>query len=70
MIIRWKFKGGPKGHGSTKFHRKPGYIGAGGERARVMPGKKMPGHMGMEFRTQRGVQVRCYSVPCSVLAAK
>lgn len=26
---RWGFKGGPRSHGSTKFHRKRGTIGSG-----------------------------------------
>ena len=52
-------KGGPAAQGSTKFHNKGGYIGCGGDRSIVMPGKKMGGHMGMEFRTLRGVQVLC-----------
>lgn len=26
---QWGFKGGPRSHGSTKFHRKRGTIGSG-----------------------------------------
>lgn len=26
---RWGFKGGPRSHGSTKFHRKRGTMGSG-----------------------------------------
>lgn len=43
---RHGFKGMPASHGVTKTHRRPGNIGAGGEKARVWPGTKMPGHMG------------------------
>lgn len=43
---RWGFKGMPASHGVTKTHRRPGNIGSGGQKARVWPGQKMPGHMG------------------------
>ena len=29
VMKRWGFKGGPRSHGSTKFHRKRGTIGSG-----------------------------------------
>jgi len=52
VMIRWGFKGGPSDvHGSTKFHRKPGNIGYGRKHKNVNKGKKMPGHMGNEWRT-------------------
>lgn len=54
---RWKFKGMPASHGVTKTHRRPGNIGSGGTKARVMPGTKMPGHMGNRWRILRGVKV-------------
>ena len=38
-------KGGPDGHGSM-YHRRVGSMGANSTPARVLPGKKMPGHMG------------------------
>ncbi|XP_058063625.1 large ribosomal subunit protein uL3-like [Anopheles bellator] len=54
---RWGFKGMPKSHGVTKTHRRPGNIGAGGEKARVWPGTKLPGHMGNRWRVLRGLQI-------------
>ena len=54
---RWGFKGGPASHGVTKTHRRPGNIGAGGGKARVWPGQKMPGHMGNRYRILYGLQV-------------
>ena len=50
-------KGGPASHGATKFHRRVGSIGSGRDKARVWPGKKMPGHMGSERRFHKGIQV-------------
>lgn len=58
VMKRWGFKGMPASHGVTKTHRRPGNIGSGGGKARVMPGTKMPGHMGNRWRIQKGVQVR------------
>lgn len=40
VMKRWGFKGMPATHGVTKTHRRPGNIGAGGEKARVWPGQK------------------------------
>ena len=44
-IKRHGQKGGPDGHGSM-YHRRVGSLGANSTPARVLPGKKMPGHMG------------------------
>jgi len=57
VMKRWGFKGGPASHGVTKTHRRPGNIGAGGGKARVWPGQKMPGHMGNRYRILFGLQV-------------
>lgn len=57
VMKRWGFKGMPASHGVTKTHRRPGNIGAGGEKARVWPGTKMPGHMGNRWRILRGVKI-------------
>lgn len=54
---RWGFKGMPASHGVTKTHRRPGNIGAGGQKARVWPGTKMPGHMGNKYRICRGLKI-------------
>lgn len=54
---RHGFKGMPASHGVTKTHRRGGNIGAGGEKARVWPGTKMPGWMGNRFRILRGLKI-------------
>lgn len=56
-MVRHGFKGMPATHGVTKSHRRGGCIGGGGEKARVWPGTKMPGHMGNRTRTQAGLKV-------------
>ncbi|KAK4321586.1 hypothetical protein Pmani_007611 [Petrolisthes manimaculis] len=57
VMKRWLFKGMPATHGVTKSHRRPGNIGSGGEKARVLPGQKMPGHMGNKKRILRGLKI-------------
>lgn len=47
----------PATHGVTKSHRRPGNIGSGGAKARVIRGQKMPGHMGRLKRILRGLKV-------------
>ena len=56
VVKRWGFKGGPASHGS-KTHRMGGSIGNRTEPGRVMPGKKMPGHYGVENTSLKKVQV-------------
>ncbi|XP_064103899.1 large ribosomal subunit protein uL3m-like isoform X1 [Macrobrachium nipponense] len=57
VMKRWGFKGLPASHGVTKAHRAGGNIGGGGEKGRVWPGTKMPGHMGRNRRILRGVKI-------------
>lgn len=46
VVKKWGFAGGPASHGSTKFHRRPGSIGACADPGKVWKGKKMAGNMG------------------------
>jgi len=58
VMIRWGFSGGPSDkRGSTKFHRKPGNIGYGREHKNVNRGKKLPGHMGNEWRAAFNLKI-------------
>lgn len=47
VVRRWNMAGGPASHGSG-FSRTPGSSGNRTWPGRVMPGKKFPGHLGME----------------------
>jgi len=49
-------KGGPSGHGSM-YHRRVGSMGATSTPGRVLPGKKMPGHMGSVNCTVQNLSV-------------
>jgi len=55
-VKRWGLAGGPAAHGS-KFHRRPGSSGNRTWPGRVMPGKKFPGHWGVESVTVKNVKV-------------
>ena len=57
VVKRWAFKGGPASHGTTKWHRRPGSIGGGGDKAAVWKGKKMPGHMGADWNSLKGLRI-------------
>lgn len=54
-IKRHKFNTGPKTHGSHNY-RQPGSIGSGYPE-RVVLGKKMAGHMGVERFTLKGLKI-------------
>jgi len=50
VVKRYGFGGGKASHGSG-FHRAPGSIGCSAYPGRVLKGKKMPGHMGVDIKT-------------------
>lgn len=50
VMRRWGFGGAPASHGH-KFHRSTGSVGACAQPGRVVPGKKMAGHMGTDQQT-------------------
>ncbi|MFZ5863363.1 MAG: 50S ribosomal protein L3 [Nitrospirota bacterium] len=56
VMKRHHFAGGPATHGSM-FHRQPGSIGASSFPSRVFKGKRLPGHMGAERVTVKGLHV-------------
>jgi large subunit ribosomal protein L3 len=56
VVKRWGFRGGRATRGSM-FHRAPGSIGSSTFPARVVKGKRMPGHYGNERVTIRNLEV-------------
>jgi len=56
VMKRHNYRGGPATHGSM-FHRHPGSIGASSFPSRVWKNKGMPGHMGCDRITTRGLEV-------------
>jgi len=55
-IKRHKFQRGPSAHGSKNV-RAPGSLGAHSYPARVFPGKKLPGHHGVEQKTVKNLEI-------------
>lgn len=55
-IKRHGFSRGPETHGSRN-HRKPGSIGCSAWPARVVKGRKMPGHMGVDRKTVKNLEI-------------
>lgn len=56
-VKRHGFSGGPKTHGQSDRTRAVGSIGAGTSPGRVVKGKRMPGHYGVETKTVRNLTV-------------
>ncbi len=56
VVKRHGFHGGPKTHGQKNRHRAPGSIGSTAPQ-RVLKGRRMAGHMGVERVTVRGVRI-------------
>ncbi len=57
VVKRYNFKGGPKTHGQSDRHRAPGSIGASAYPSHVIKGMKMPGRMGGDNKTVRGLSI-------------
>lgn len=55
-IKRHGFSRGPDTHG-CRNHRKPGSIGCSAWPARVIKGKKMPGHFGVDRKTIKNLEI-------------
>lgn len=67
---RHGFHGGPKTHGQSDRWRAPGSIGSGTTPGRVLKGKKMAGHMGVETVTVRGLEVIAVDKKNNLLTVK
>lgn len=56
VVKRWNFAGGPASHGAM-FHRRGGSYGMCQWPGRVIKGKKMPGHYGVDRKTIQNLKV-------------
>ena len=56
VIARWGQHRGPMTHGS-RYHRRPGSMGACASPAKVMKGKRLPGRGGFEKTTVQNLEV-------------
>ncbi|CAB90144.1 54S ribosomal protein L9, mitochondrial [Schizosaccharomyces pombe] len=57
VMKRWGFSGGNASHGASLSHRTPGSTGQNTTPSRVLPGRKMAGHMGHRSRTVKNLLV-------------
>ncbi len=62
-------KGGREAHGS-KYHRRVGSLGSSATPGRVLPGKKLPGHMGAERVTVQNLDVVFVDGERNIIALK
>ncbi|MBI5152229.1 50S ribosomal protein L3 [Candidatus Peregrinibacteria bacterium] len=69
VIKRYGFTRGPMSHGSHQ-HREPGSIGTRAKPGRVIKGKRMPGHMGLDTVTIKKVKVIHVDPEKNLLALK
>ncbi|XP_064611206.1 large ribosomal subunit protein uL3m-like [Liolophura sinensis] len=67
VIKRWGMKGMPKTHGTTKSHRKMGSAAGTGTKGSIWKGKRMPGHMGADWRALRGLTIHRINYRYNVL---
>ena len=56
VIARWGQHRGPMAHGS-RYHRRPGSMGACSSPSRVFKGKRLPGHFGDQTVTVQNLEV-------------
>ena len=68
VIKRWNQSRGPMGHGS-QYHRGVGSLGTLLP-MRVIPGKKMPGHMGSEQVTIQNLEIVSIDLENNVILVK
>ena len=69
VIKRWGQSRGPMGHGSM-YHRRPGSMGPTSTPVRVLPGKRLPGHMGVETVTVQNLEVVKVDLDKNVILVK
>lgn len=69
-VKRHNFTMGDATHGNSLSHRAPGSTGQAQNPGRVLPGKKMAGHMGAVKHTQQGLEVIKVDAEKHLLAVK
>jgi large subunit ribosomal protein L3 len=70
VVKRYGFAGGPRTHGQSDRQRAPGSIGRGTTPGRILPGKKMPGHMGNVNMNIRNLRVISFDPATRILKVK
>lgn len=68
-VKRWNSSIGPMSHGSM-YHRRTGSLGANTSPGRVFKNKPMPGHMGVDRRTVRNLEIVKVDVENNLIALR
>jgi len=69
-VKRWNQKTQSMSHGVGPVHRSPGSMGANTDPSRVLPGKRLPGHMGNEQVTVLNLDVVKVDADKNLLAVR
>ena len=69
VIARWGQHRGPMTHGS-RYHRRPGSMGAASDPSKVFKGKHLPGHTGVENKTIQNLEIVRVDADKNVLLVK
>ena len=69
VIARWGQHRGPMTHGS-RYHRRPGSMGACSYPGKVFKGKRLPGHTGMEMVTIQNLEIALVDAERNLLLVK
>ncbi len=69
VIKRHNFSRGPETHGSH-HHREPGSVGMCAKPARILKGKKMPGHYGNVTTSVRNVEIVAIDLENNLISLK
>jgi len=70
VIKRFNARRGAMAHGGGPVHRQPGSMGANTTPARILKGKKMPGHLGAEQVTVQNLTVVKVDAERNVIAVR
>ena len=70
VVKRWNARMQQHTHGVGPVHRSVGSMGANTDPSRVMPGKKMAGHLGAEQVTVRNLQIVKVDAESNMIAVK
>lgn len=70
VVKRWNAHMQEKSHGVGPVHRSVGSMGANTDPSRVMPGKKMPGHLGAEQVTVLNLDVVKVDAELNLIAVR
>ncbi|NLM61066.1 MAG: 50S ribosomal protein L3 [Clostridiales bacterium] len=70
VIKRFNARRGAMAHGGGPVHRQPGSMGANTTPARILKGKKMPGHLGAEQVTVKNLTVVKVDAERNVIAVR